>query len=277
MKIFECIKDMFNLNRTKSLVDESLITRSSNIKSDNTKREEMKNILKVVNNILYETEYHDTHPVFLVIKHYVDIELSSNISKLLATHDPNQGKKYNFSDILPNQKNSFDQYLYIDSSQNRLSWYDFYSMSRLESCEETIFLGYDSVIAHPWNINRFMNALTKIAMNNDWQQQKDNHDIVLFMPYGITFVENGNHSITKGILNNIGNIKTAVIYNVGSIHDEIYTDGVYYYRRRDDSIYAIVENFNLAVVFEIGSLIYSNRHNPDMNIRFHSKRIADYE
>ena len=54
----------------------------------------------------------------------------------------------------------------------------------------------------------------------------------------------------------------------------IYTLMVYYYRKADNSIYADVSNFNLAVVFEIGSLICKYTYEKD--IRFHSKAVLDY-
>ena len=244
-------------------------------KTNIDRQQRMKHILNVAEDIIHKTkEYKDTHPIFLLIKALVNIEMYSNIYALISSKDEYRVKEYSFYDILPLDSNQYGRYIYKNSDKI-IDAYGLMKNSKLKTHDIVIRLGYDSIITEPWNLDRFTDAISIIAENEEWKQQKNNHYIALHLPYGVSFIAvSGNHSITKGFLANIGNVIPEEVYNVSIAHDFLYTDGVYYYRKIDNSIYANVNNFNLAVVFEIGSLICKYAY--EKNIRFHSKIVLDY-
>lgn len=234
----------------------------------------MKKILGVARSILDKTtEYNDTHPIYLLIKELVDIELHGNIFKSISTYDAENVHDFTFRDVLPSQRKKYGNYLYNDEITGKVDRDSFERNARSKDITETIYLGYDSILTRPWNIDRLIGALSGGTVKGEWQQNS-NHKVMLFLPYGVSFVYSGNHSITKGIMKNEGKIQTTDIYNMGKVHYYIYTDGVHYFRTDDNSLYAPVNNFNLSIVFEIGGLI--EKQGFDKNPRFHGKTMFDF-
>ena len=220
----------------------------------------------------------ETHPVYLLIKELADLVYSEIIYENISTQKNDKVTKVTINQIIPEERKEFGNYLYImehsdfRDDDGKIGFYDLKYNGKLDM-EEDIKLGKDPVIAWPWNPDRLTRAMYNIT--NDWIQDS-NHKVALWLPYGITFVETGNHSITVGHLRDVGEIKTTEVYNVGYIHTYVYTDGVYYFRKEDDSICGEVTNFYLAAIFAIGGLIHDQMYNgrlKGIEINFHGKDV----
>lgn len=233
------------------------------IEIENTQREQFQNILNTAQDIINKTTtYEGTHPIYLLVKQLVNKELYDNIFQSVSTIDSENVKAFTKFDLLPNDMfdentNSRKGYLY-KIEDDYISYDEFIEQCRIENKSITIKLGYDPVLTRPWNENRLTDALCNIGKgkpHGDWKQDYHNHHSELWLPFGITFVSSGNHSITAGILNNEGEIEVTSIYNMSNVFSYIYCDGVNYFRKEDNSLLAPVSNFLLATIFEIGRLI----------------------
>ncbi|AYF55182.1 hypothetical protein DFH04_10780 [Clostridium novyi] len=258
------------------------------IERENQNRQQLKNILSVARSIISKTTtYEEKHPVYLLIKQLVDNELNKNIYSCISTFDESKVKYFDIHDILPyNRNKSFNkfnvldkskenEYLYVDSLGKQIKYYEFIQESKVEGKSVTIKLGQDPVITRPWNVNRLIGAYSNIGKgktSGNWQQDS-NHRTELWLPFGITFVNSGNHSITTGILNNEGSLEVTEIYDMSNIFHHIYCDGVNFFRTKDNSLYASVENFSLAIVYEIGRLINSYKFS-EKNIKFKNLELV---
>lgn len=245
---------------------------------ENRKRQALKNILSKARILISEKTDAETHPVYLLIKELANLVYSETIYENISTQENNKVTKVTINQIIPEERKEFGKYLYIKEHSDfrdddgKIGFFDLKYNGKLD-IEENIKLGKDPVIACPWNPDRLTRAMYNIT--NDWIQDS-NHKVALWLPYGITFVESGNHSITVGYLRDIGEIKTTEVYNVGDIHTYVYTDGVYYFRKEDDSICGEVTNFYLTAIFAIGGLIHDKMYNGRQNgikINFHGKDV----
>lgn len=257
------------------------------LEQEHHQRQEFKKTLSLARAILdspTDYKYGDTHPIYLLIKSLVNQEFYKNVYRSVSTHDDNKVHSFGIQDILPrpeSKNKSFlvsldeEKYLY----RNTLSNVSYSNVSYLEMLEKSrvsgqcisdkiratgkdiiITLGNDPVLTRPWNIVRLHDSMKNIGENKksgDWTQDV-NHRVELWLPFGVTFVNSGNHSITTGILNNEGqlNLDLDYLYNMKyeALHS-IQCDGVNYFRVEDNSYLAPVTNISMAAVFEIGKLI----------------------
>lgn len=234
---------------------------------ENKKRKKLKTILSVAEELIFDNTDTDTNPIFLLIKELCDIEYGHCIYSTISTRNPNNVMQVSVSNLLPHEEGKYGKYLYHQDYLGMITRSDYIDKSKIVH-KEIIKLGYDPLIAWPWNCDRLIKSIGTIK--GEWLQD-DNHKTSLWLPYGVTFVNGGNHSITTGYLQNKGSIEINDVYHLKEIHHHIYTDGVYYFRKEDDSIYAKVNNFNLATIFAIGDLI--QRQKFSRKILFHGKDI----
>ena len=80
------------------------------------------------------------------------------------------------------------------------------------------------------------------------------------MPLGITFVEEGNHSIETGIIKCVGSLSfdkskyNCSVFDISPLYQQIYFDGIYYRTIRNNEIVEKTE-FEYGCLFEIGRLL----------------------
>ena len=237
--------------------------------SDEIKKKELMNILKVAKYIVKNTSsYEYNHPIFLIVKQLIEIELYSQIYNVISNLDSSKVKSFSNYDFLPNNEyvkgrnnlyKNRDLYLYEDFEGNKVTYQKFEN-SITKKANVSINLGQDPVLTYPWNVTRLARAYSKIGSGKEYGNwiQDDNHRAYLIMPVGITIVEGGNHSITTGIMNNEGTIEFDYIFDYNDIYDYIYCDGVNYIRIKDNSIYSPVKDFRFSIIFEIGRIIKEN-------------------
>lgn len=84
-----------------------------------------------------------------------------------------------------------------------------------------------------------------------WKQYS-NHRVMLLLPFGVSFVLRGNHSLTTGIIQGEGMVKTDYIYDISPLYEYVLCDGDKFYLRDSNDILFYVKNIELAAIFEIG-------------------------
>ena len=123
-------------------------------------------------------------------------------------------------------------------------------------------LASDPVLPCAWRRERIASALANIGTDKrfgPWKQDPNNHHLTLWLPWGIAFVGEGNHSITAGILNGEGEIIPDHVFDMSAIFDRVYCDGDNYFWRDTHKAICEVTVPRTAAVFEIGRLIGSLR------------------
>lgn len=112
----------------------------------------------------------------------------------------------------------------------------------------------DLILPWPWKVSRLLGAIENIGKYNLWGEwrQDNNHRIEVWLPIGVCFVRSGNHSIATGILQGKGVITKYSTMDLSPIYSLIYTDGICYYRKIDNSFIGKVKNIEFAAIFEIG-------------------------
>jgi len=123
---------------------------------------------------------------------------------------------------------------------------------------KVISLNRDLVLPWSWKKSRLVTCIAHIGEGRNrgkWSQDNHNHFVDLWLPMGIAWVNNGNHSISTGIIQGKGNIIPENVYDISGVYDYVYCDGVNYYRKEDGSIISPVVNAEFAAIFEIGRLM----------------------
>ncbi len=118
-------------------------------------------------------------------------------------------------------------------------------------------LAKDTILPWPWNRQRIASALAHIGPGKSlgkWRQDL-NHQVMLWLPWGISFVGGGNHSITAGIVAGDGEITPGEVRDMSELLDLVECDGRYYRETSSRKTIAAVEDERIAAVFEIGRLM----------------------
>ena len=124
-----------------------------------------------------------------------------------------------------------------------------------------IHLGRDLVLPWPWHRIRLINSISRIGKGRvwgSWEQDFNNHGVVLWLPLGIAWVDSGNHSIATGIIQCSGKVKPDYVYDISEIYDYVHCNGKDFISIQNNEIIAPVGNVEFAAIFEIGRLMKNN-------------------
>ncbi|WMY08081.1 DUF6710 family protein [Paraburkholderia phenoliruptrix] len=126
-------------------------------------------------------------------------------------------------------------------------------------------LAKDTILPWPWNRQRIASALAHIGRGKSmgkWRQDP-NHQVMLWLPWGISFVGGGNHSIAAGIIAGDGEVTPGEVRDMSALLDLVECDGRYYRETSSRKTIATVDDERIAAVFEIGRLMrqLNVRHN----------------
>jgi hypothetical protein len=125
-----------------------------------------------------------------------------------------------------------------------------------------VHLSRDLVLPWPWEPNRLVKSLTSIGLGRDWGPWKldeQNHQVSVWLPWGLAFVGGGNHSITAGILGGVGKIKPTEVQDMSGIFRLVKCDGRHYTSIDGFTIIAEATNPHIAAIFEIGRLMRKHK------------------
>lgn len=122
-----------------------------------------------------------------------------------------------------------------------------------------IYLSKDLILPSCWNRESLSWCFTNIGEGKPSGAFKQwHHTVKLWLPIGITWVSNGNHSIYTGIIQGEGIIKPQSTYDMSEVYDYVRCDGLNYIRIDNNSIITPVNNLEFAAIFEIGRLMKEN-------------------
>lgn len=134
-----------------------------------------------------------------------------------------------------------------------------------------IHLNRDPVLPCPWHRDRYVGNLTSIGQDSlarPWKEDSVNHNAVVWLPWGIAFVDGGNHSIATGILNGEGTLKPKEVYDMSAMLDAVYCDGKQFRASSDHRMLNHVYDPVIAALFEVGRLMHKHSvipmHNPSI-------------
>jgi len=125
-----------------------------------------------------------------------------------------------------------------------------------------IHLNRDVILPWPWERNRLIRALSLIGKGKEWgrwKQDEMNHLVHVWLPWGISFVGGGNHSIAAGILGGEGKIIPTEVHDMSGIFRIVCCDGMNYMKKKDGEKIAPVTDPRVAAVFEIGRLMHKKK------------------
>jgi len=242
----------------KYLLTKSRIEKKTEKGKLELQEEKFKSILKFAQSVLDTTENHNTykrhyskgneHPILDVIRFVGRPTQTKCLTSLLYHEDESD---------LDLTKMFLDNTTSVASDGKRI-----YNLKKEVKTTKEVRLNKDLIFPLPWKRRRLISAISYIGEGRPWGQWKNdnrNHFVELWLPLGITWVNNGNHSIAAGILQGVGTtIKPECTYDVSEFYKYIYTDGRYYIRKEDNLIIAPVEDVEFAAIFEIGRLMVKN-------------------
>lgn len=129
---------------------------------------------------------------------------------------------------------------------------------RLNSEGFLVQLNRDPVLPCPWHRGRYASALADIGSGKpcgDWKEDSTNHFVTVWLPWGVAFVNGGNHSIAAGIVGGEGVLQPNEVYDMGKMLDRIKCDGKHFRLIADGQILDRVHDVRIAAVFEIGRIL----------------------
>lgn len=140
---------------------------------------------------------------------------------------------------------------------------------KLKNEDFLIHLNRDPILPWPWYRSRYVSAISNIGANKinkpiwqdyggKWEQDKVNHRISLWQPWGLAFVDGGNHSISVGIINGEGTLEPTDVYDMSFLLEKVKCDGENYILIESNQILDSVNSVRRAAVFEIGRILHRN-------------------
>ena len=120
-------------------------------------------------------------------------------------------------------------------------------------CQE-VSLKDNYVITFPLNCGRMGDNILNI-IKNGFKNYPINHIVYYYKELNICQVMNGNHSIAAGIYTEKGTV-LAKIVDMKPLFENLKTDGAYYYSIHNNTIIEKVQDFRIAVIFEIAKMKY---------------------
>lgn len=221
--------------------------------SELSSKEKFDNIIKFAKEILESNVSKDAkqHPIFDVIR-ILGRGLQTDYMKYLfyiEGDEDNNVPDLNWSSV------GFDERIWI--SNNHSKYLKVHDFKREVKCKKKINLSTDLVLPWPWHKRRLIRNLIDIGegrKKNKWKQDFNNHFVELWLPMGIAWVNNGNHSITMGIVQG-GELEPKHYYDISEVYKYVYCDGENFIRTEDNKAIAKVTNVEFAAIFEVGRLL----------------------
>lgn len=125
---------------------------------------------------------------------------------------------------------------------------------RHESGEISLNLAHSAIIPQPWERWRLARALQNLGPNGkhgNWRQTTNTHAVV-WQPWPLAWIDNGNHSAMAAILTHGGTLEVSESLNAKDLLVSVYTDGENWIRVDNGEPIEPVQSLAMAGIFEIG-------------------------
>ena len=120
-----------------------------------------------------------------------------------------------------------------------------------------ISLANDLVLVNPWNRQRYLSACINHGEHRSrgsWRQD-DNHFAQYWLPMKMTWVGNGNHSISAGIIQRDGFLTPEEVYDISPVYDVVVCNGDKFIDIELDKPISTVKDLEFCAIYEIGRMI----------------------
>lgn len=117
-----------------------------------------------------------------------------------------------------------------------------------------ISLKDDCVLSFPWSSSRMKDNVLHI-LKNEFKYFANNHWSYYYDGIDVCAVYNGFHSLASGIYKKEGYIEAKVI-DIKPLYKHVRTDGVYFYNAHTGEVIEPVQDFRIAILFEISKMKY---------------------
>ncbi len=137
------------------------------------------------------------HPIFDIVRILGRSLQSEYMEYLIYTKDEE-------NNLVPNLDWSslgFDPYVRLLNNYDENITLD--NIIKEVKSSKKIILNKDLILPWPWRKSRFIRSLFNIGEGRKsgiWKQDYNNHFVQVWLPMGIAWVVNGNHSICMGII-----------------------------------------------------------------------------
>jgi hypothetical protein len=128
------------------------------------------------------------------------------------------------------------------------------NLLRHESGEVSLDLAYSAVIPQPWERWRLARAFQNLGptgKHGNWRQT-DNTRAVVWLPWPLTWIDNGNHTAMAAIVTHGGTVQVSESLNAKDLLLAVYSDGENWVRIDNGEIIEPVRSLAMAGIFEIG-------------------------
>ena len=138
-------------------------------------------------------------------------------------------------------------------------------LMELENRCITIRLATDPVLSKVYEKKKIASKVATVGTPaNPWKEDTINHMATLYLPLGVTFVSNGNHSVLSGILKRQGTLLITEtsqhqVKSIGNLLRYMYFDGANYREIVGDKYLFKGNSFEFGCIFEIGRLLEKHR------------------
>lgn len=150
----------------------------------------------------------------------------------------------------------FDEFAPLNSAGQSV-----YELKKNTETTRTLNLASDIVLPWPWHVGRVISCISCIGPGRPagaWQQDKVNHQVEYWIPFGIGWVHGGNHSIMTGIVQGQGAITTDNVYDLSAVFSHVRFNGKEFVRISDNTVIQKVSEFEFAAIFEVGRLMHEH-------------------
>lgn len=125
---------------------------------------------------------------------------------------------------------------------------------RRESGEVSLDLAHSAIIPQPWHRWKLARALQNLGptgKDGNWRQIDNTHAVV-WQPWPIAWIDNGNHSAMAAILTHGGKLQVSESLNAKELLVAVYSDGENWIRVDNGETIEPVSSLAMAGIFEIG-------------------------
>jgi len=211
-------------------------------------KERLKRLLNFVENFGFDNRNFDNKcllPVFSFIRMLSDRLYSERIIEVISKDSIRNESGY---------KSNADfnlKYLITDFHKNDSG------LCKKISGQALIELAYHPVICNVWDGHKLLNTFNDYAtINKPWEFSKGSHIAELYLPFGLTVVNTGNHSVSAGVLKREGTLQITdgKIYDLSPMYDKYRFDGINYLDNTDKIAFK-ANSFEFGVIYETGRII----------------------
>lgn len=125
---------------------------------------------------------------------------------------------------------------------------------RHETGDVSLDLAHSAVIPQPWERWRLARAFQNLGpsgIHGVWRQDDNTHAVV-WQPWPIAWIDNGNHSAMAAIVTHGGTLEVSESLDAKDLLLSVYTDGKDWIRVDNGQLIEPVRSLAMAGIFEIG-------------------------